>query len=94
MHVDTFAVARNFVRLAIYVVDVVMIYALTALSLRELSHCIRQDGNDAVHDGSVGEDEAEDLQDFTSHLLENVYTTPKRLELAKDRRVGRRAKPA
>ena len=59
-------------------------------SLRELSHCIREDGNDAAHDGSVDEDEAVDLQDFTIHLLENVYTTPERLALAKDRRTARR----
>jgi hypothetical protein len=60
-------------------------------SLRELSHCIREDGNDAAHDGSVDEDEAADLQDFTIHLLENVYTTPTRLALAKDRRAARRS---
>jgi hypothetical protein len=62
-------------------------------SLRELSHCIREDGNDAAHDGSVGEHEAGDLQDFTLHLLENVYTAPKRIELARDRRTARRSQP-
>lgn len=59
-------------------------------SLRELSHCIREDGNDAVHDGSVADAEAADLQDFTLHLLENVYTAPERLKLAAARRVERR----
>lgn len=59
-------------------------------TLEELSHCIRQDGNDAAHDGTVGEDEAADLQDFTLHLLENVYTAPEKLRLAKERRDARR----
>ncbi len=62
-------------------------------SLRELSHCIREDGNDAVHDGSIGKAEAADLQDFTHHLLENVYTAPERLRLAAERRVERRKLP-
>ena len=35
-------------------------------SKRPLSHCIRQDGDDAVHDGSVGEDEAADLQELAN----------------------------
>lgn len=59
-------------------------------SLRHLSHCIRQDGTDAVHDGSVAHAEAADLQDFTVHLLENVYTAPERLRLAAVRRAARR----
>jgi len=59
-------------------------------TLRELSHCIRQDGNDAVHDGNVADAEAADLQDFTLHLLEDVYTSPERLRLATARRAARR----
>jgi hypothetical protein len=59
-------------------------------SLRELSHCIREDGNDAVHDGTVARVEAADLQDFTLHLLENIYTAPERLRLATERRIERR----
>ena len=62
-------------------------------SLKELSHCIREDGNDAAHDGTIGEHEAADLQDFTVHLLENVYTAPKRIEIANARRVARRNSP-
>ena len=59
-------------------------------SLEELSHCIREDGNDAAHDGTVGETEAGDLQDLAAHLLENVYTAPERLRRAAERRVARR----
>jgi hypothetical protein len=58
--------------------------------LRELSNCIREDGNDAAHAGTLGKDDAEDLLDFTQALLERIYTEPKRLELAKERRAERR----
>ncbi|MEO9303158.1 DUF4145 domain-containing protein [Acinetobacter pittii] len=42
--------------------------------LEELSRCIKDDGNDAAHDGTIGETEANDLLDFTYELLERVYT--------------------
>lgn len=63
-------------------------------SLRELSHCIKEDGNDGAHVGSLSKPEAEDLLDFTVVLLERLYTEPKRLEIAKDRRAARRATEA
>lgn len=59
--------------------------------LRELSHCIREDGNDGAHAGTLGKDDAEDLCDFTVMLLERLFTEPKRLELAEQRREARRA---
>ncbi len=55
-------------------------------ALRDLSHCIREDGNDGAHDGTLTEVDAEDLLDFTTVLLDRMYTEPKRLELAKERR--------
>jgi hypothetical protein len=58
--------------------------------LRELSLCIKDDGNDGAHVGSLGKDDAEDLLDFTIELLERIYTEPKRLQLAKERRETRR----
>lgn len=58
--------------------------------LEPLSTCIREDGNDSVHAALIGKEEAEDLLDFTVALLERVYTEPRRLELAKERREKRR----
>ena len=45
--------------------------------LEELATCIRQDGNDGAHDGTLGETDAMDLLDFTVHLLECLYTRHK-----------------
>lgn len=59
--------------------------------LRELSACIKEDGNDGAHAGSLTKDEAEDLRDFTTALLERMYTEPARLRIAKERRDSRRA---
>ncbi|MBI3452704.1 MAG: DUF4145 domain-containing protein [Rhodospirillales bacterium] len=56
----------------------------------ELAECIREDGNDSVHAGSLNEKEAQDLLDFTKVLLEHLYTRPKSIELAKERRDSRR----
>lgn len=58
--------------------------------LEELSRNIKDDGNDAAHDGSIKKEEAEDLLDFTYILLEQVYTIPKRVEIAAQRRIERR----
>lgn len=58
--------------------------------LEDLSRCIKDDGNDAAHDGNLGKVEAEDLLDFTYELLENVYTQPERIRIAKERRLERR----
>jgi len=59
-------------------------------SLKDLSTCIKDDGNDGAHEGTLGEEEAEDILDFTYVLLERIYTEPKRIELAKERRAARR----
>ena len=59
--------------------------------LRELATCIREDGNDGAHAGTLTKADADDLLDFTIALLERVVTEPKRLELAKERRDARRA---
>lgn len=59
--------------------------------LRELADCIREDGNDGAHDGSLKKADAEDLIDFVTALLERVYTEPARLAEAKARRLHRRA---
>jgi integrase len=60
-------------------------------SLRELSTCIKEDGNDGAHAGSLTSDDANDLLDFTSMLLERLYTEPERLRQASQRRSERRS---
>jgi hypothetical protein len=59
-------------------------------SLKELSTCIKEDGNDGAHVGNLTKSDAEDLLDFTTALLERMYTEPARLRLAKERRDSRR----
>jgi hypothetical protein len=63
-------------------------------ALKELSSCIKEDGNDGAHAGTLKESDAEDLLDFTTALLERIYTEPERLRLAKERRDARRAPKA
>ena len=58
--------------------------------LRELSSCVKDDGNDGAHEGTLKKEDADDLLDFTYALLEPIYTEPKRLQLAKERRLARR----
>jgi hypothetical protein len=38
-------------------------------ALRELSSCVKDDGNDGAHEGTLKEEDAEDLLDFTYALL-------------------------
>lgn len=59
--------------------------------LRDLSHCIKEDGNDGAHQGTLSEPDALDLLDFTEALLKRVYTEPEKLRLAKERREARRS---
>lgn len=61
--------------------------------LRDLSSCIKEDGNDGAHAGNLKEAEASDLLDFSVALLERIYSEPERLRLAKERREARRAPP-
>lgn len=59
-------------------------------SLKDLSSCIKDDGNDGAHEGTLSEEDAEDILDFAFVMLERIYTEPKRVELAQERRVRRR----
>jgi Domain of unknown function (DUF4145) len=59
-------------------------------ALKELAQCIREDGNDGAHAGNLTKEDAEDLLDFTTVLLERLITEPKRLALAEERRKARR----
>lgn len=59
--------------------------------LQDLSACIKDDGNDGAHEGTLEKADAEDILDFTYELLERLYTEPGRLAAAKKRRGKRRA---
>ena len=58
--------------------------------LRDLSSCIKEDGNDGAHAGNLIKEDVEDLLDFTYEFLERIYTERERLRLAKERRDSRR----
>lgn len=57
--------------------------------LHELAKCVKEDGNDGAHRGTLSEADAEDLLDFTVHLLERCYSLPGRVADANARRASR-----
>lgn len=57
--------------------------------LHEMAQCIKEDGNDGAHRGTLTKADAEDLLDFTVHLLEQRYTLPQRVRDAGARRAAR-----
>ena len=59
-------------------------------ALHDLSSVVKDYGNDGAHAGSISKLEAEDLLDFTTVLLERLYTEPEKIKLAKRRREARR----
>lgn len=61
-----------------------------ALDLKDLAGCIRENGNDSVHNGNLTHADAHDMLDFAVALLRRVYTEPERIALAKIRREERR----
>jgi len=63
---------------------------LLPIALKDLAQCIREDANDGAHAGNLDKAGAEDVLDFTTVLLARLYTEPKRLELAEERRKARR----
>ena len=67
--------------------------AILPEALRDFSDCVREDGNDGAHAGTLTAESAEDLLDFTRLLLERIYTEPERIRLAGDRRTSRRESP-
>jgi hypothetical protein len=60
-------------------------------TLAGLAACVREDGNDGAHQGSLSKADVEDLIDFTYALLERLVTEPERLRRAEQRREERRA---
>jgi hypothetical protein len=65
--------------------------AILPVSLRDLAECVKDDGNDGAHEGTLDKESAEDLEDFTCILLERLYTEKKRISEAKIRRELRKA---
>lgn len=63
---------------------------LLPVELRELSGCVKEDGNDGAHSGTLKKEDAQDLLEFTFAFLERVFTEPEKLRLAKERREERR----
>ncbi|AGR78340.1 conserved hypothetical protein (DUF4145 domain) [Aliarcobacter butzleri 7h1h] len=61
-------------------------------SLEDLMSCIKGDGNDGAHEGIVTKEVLEDIYEFTYILLERLYTEPKKVQLAKERREERHKK--
>lgn len=58
--------------------------------LHDLSACIKEDGNDGAHAGTLERNDAEDLLDFTTTLLDRLYSEPARIKKAKERQLARR----
>ena len=59
--------------------------------MRELAKCVREDGNDGAHDGTLSEEEAADMLDFTTALLDRLISEKARIAKAEERRNARRA---
>lgn len=59
--------------------------------LESLASCIKEVGNDGVHDGNLQREDAFDLMDFTVALLERTFTEPARIAQAEARRLERKA---
>jgi hypothetical protein len=57
--------------------------------LRGLATCVKEDGNDGAHDGTLKRADAEDLCDFATELFRRMFTEPERLRLAQMRREKR-----
>ncbi len=62
--------------------------------LKDLANCIKDDGNDGAHDGTLEEDDAEGLLNFTVMLLKDIYTTPAEIKEKKKKKENRKAKNA
>lgn len=62
---------------------------LLSADLHQLADCVKDDGNDGAHDGSLTKADAEDLLDFATELFKRMFTEPERVRLAKERRDNR-----
>jgi hypothetical protein len=51
-----------------------------------LPNCIKEEGNDSAHAGSLTKEDTQDLLDLTVALLERLIIGPKKVKLAEERR--------
>lgn len=58
--------------------------------LKEFATEIRFEGNDAVHEGCIDQDNLEATFEFTTFFLQELYTDKKEMELVKERRAQRK----
>lgn len=63
---------------------------LLSAELKPLSDAVKGNGDDGAHEGSLTDEEAEDIYDFAFELLDRIYSQPARLAAAAKRRVDRR----
>ncbi len=63
-------------------------------ALKSLAIAVKEDGDSGAHDGSLVSNDAEDLLDFATVLLDRLYVEPNRLAEAEKRRIQRRAPSA
>jgi hypothetical protein len=56
--------------------------------LKELASCINEEGDDGAHVGNITKDDAENLLDFATTLLERLITEPEKLKLAEERHLS------
>ena len=61
--------------------------------LEQLSHAVREEGNDGAHQGTLIDADAQDLLDFAFSLFERMFTEPERLKQRQLRRDARQVKP-
>ena len=59
-------------------------------ALQSLSSVVRDDGNAGAHDGTLDQETAEDLVDFTERILTQTYTEPEKIKIAQKRSADRK----
>lgn len=65
------------------------------LGVDQLVDCVREDGNDAAHAlETIGGEGAADLEEFSTTILEHLFTTPGKISRNKERRDDRRSENA
>jgi len=61
--------------------------------LRDLSTCIKDDGNDGAHEGTLSKKDAVAILEFTAILLNRLYTQKEEVRMAEERRGSRKRTP-
>lgn len=64
---------------------------LLGADLKDLSQAVKEHGDEGVHEGILGNEEAENIYDFAFELLSRMYTMPARLKDAAEKRAARKS---